>query len=211
MVDLSFIGVKRKNLGTGNARALRRAGKIPAVVYGFDKNYKLTLIYKDFLKVYLKGGFMCKLINIIFGEEKLKVISKEVQVDPVTDNPIHVDFQIIKDNVPIKVAVLVKAINEDKSPGIKRGGILNVVNKYVDLNCIPGNIPTSLQVDISGFEIGKSIHINEIQLPNGAALVSKNNFTVLTIAGRVDENQEDQVVQEEDHTSENKETKEESK
>jgi large subunit ribosomal protein L25 len=132
-----------------------------------------------------------------------------VQTDPVTDNPIHVDFQLIKENVPIKVAVRVKVINKDKSPGIKRGGILNIVRKYISLNGIPKNIPEYLEIDIAGFEIGRNVHINDIVLSEDVVPVDKNNFTILTIAGRVEEKEEEQEVSEE--SAESKEKKEESK
>ena len=209
MTDLMLIGEEKKGSGTGSARALRREGKIPAVIYGFNENHLISLVYKDFLKEYQKGNLLSKLLDIKFGKKTLKVIPREVQTDPVTDNPIHVDFQLIKENVPIKVAVRVKVINKDRSPGIKRGGILNIVRKYISLNGIPKNIPEYLEIDIAGFEIGRNVHINDIVLSEGVVPVDKNNFTILTIAGRVEEKEEEQEVSEE--SAESKEKKEESK
>jgi large subunit ribosomal protein L25 len=209
MVVLPLIGEEREDSGSTNSKALRKIGKIPAVVYGFNENYKLSISYKDFLKEYLKGSILSKLVDIKLKKKTLKAIPREVQTDPVTDNPIHVDFQLIKDDIPVKVAVLAKVINQDSSPGIKRGGILNVVKKYINFNCIPRNIPASLQIDISGFEIGRSVHIHDIKLPNGVAPVSKDNFTVLTITGRV-EDKEEEKTQEAD-VNESKEKKSESK
>ena len=119
------------------------------------------------------------------------------------------DFQLIKEDVPIKVAVRVKVTNQDKSPGIKRGGILNIVRKYISLNSIPKNIPEYLEIDISGFEIGRNVHINDIVLLKDVVPVDKDNFTVLTIAGRVEEKEEEEEKTEE--SSENKEKKGESK
>jgi len=209
MKDLILIGEEKKGSGTGSARALRREGKIPAVIYGFNENHLISLVYKDFLKEYQKGNLLSKLLDIKFGKKTLKVIPREVQTDPVTDNPIHVDFQLIKENIPIKVAVRVKVINKDKSPGIKRGGILNIVRKYISLNGIPKNIPEYLEIDIAGFEIGRNVHINDIVLSEDVVPVDKNNFTILTIAGRVEEKEEEQEVSEE--SAESKEKKEESK
>ncbi len=209
MTELILIGEEKKGSGTGSARALRREGKIPAVIYGFSENHMISLVYKDFLKEYQKGNLLSKLLDIKFGKKTLKVIPRDVQIDPVTDNPIHVDFQLIKDTVPIKVAVRVKVINKDKSPGIKRGGILNIVRKYISLSGIPKNIPEYLEIDISGFEIGRNVHINDIVLSKDVVPVDKDNFTVLTIAGRVEEQEEEQEETEE--STEDKEQKVESK
>lgn len=211
MVELVLAGEEKKGSGTGNSRALRREGKLPAIIYGFDENHMISLIYKDFLKEYHKGNLLSKLVNIKIGKKSLKVIPRDVQIDPVSDAPIHVDFQLIKDSVPIKVDVRVKVINQDKSPGIKKGGILNVVKKYISLNCIPKNIPGYLEIDVSGFEIGKNIHINDIELPDGITPVDKSNFTVLTIAGRVEEKDEEQKEAADENSAEVKEKKEETK
>jgi large subunit ribosomal protein L25 len=209
MTELALIGEEKKESGSGSARALRREGKIPAIIYGFDENHMISLIYKDFLKEYQKGNLSARLLEVKLGKKILKVIPREVQIDPVTDNPIHIDFQLIKENIPIKVAVRVKVINKDKSPGIKRGGILNIVRKYISLNCIPQNIPEYLEIDISGFEIGRNVHISDLILPEGVVPVDKDNFTILTVAGRVEEKGEEQEVGGE--VAENKEQKAESK
>ncbi len=209
MTEFVLIGEEKKGSGTGSARALRKEGKIPAIIYGFDENHMISLIYKDFLKEYHKGNLLSRLLEVKLGKKILKVISREVQTDPVTDNPIHIDFQLIKENIPIKVAVRVKVINKDKSPGIKIGGILNIVRKYISLNCIPQNIPEYLEIDISGFEIGRNVHISDLILPEGVVPVDKDNFTILAIAGRVEEKEEEKGVG--DEATENKEPKAESK
>ena len=96
MTELALIGEEKKGSGTGSARALRKEGKIPAIIYGFDENHMISLIYKDFLKEYHKGNLSSRLLEVKLGKKILKVISREVQTDPVTDNPIHIDFQLIK-------------------------------------------------------------------------------------------------------------------
>lgn len=211
MTELVLVGEEKKESGTGNSRALRREGKLPAIIYGFDESHMISLVYKDFLKEYHKGNLLSKLVNIELGKKSLKVIPRDVQIDPVSDDPIHVDFQLVKDNISIKVDVRVKVINQDKSPGIKKGGILNVVKKYISLNCIPKNIPGYLEIDIAGFEIGKNIHINDIELPNGVIPVDKTNFTILTIAGRVEEKDDEQEEISDDDSAEVKEKKDETK
>ena len=181
MTELTLLAEEKKLSGTGSSRALRRSGKIPAVIYGFNENKMISLIYKDFFKEYQKGNLFSKLFDIKFGKKVLKVIPREVQIDPVSDNPIHVDFQLIKENIPVKVFVKVKVINQEKSPGLKRGGVLNIVRRVVHLNCIPKNIPKYLEIDISGFEIGRNVHINDIELPTGVTPVERDNFTILTL------------------------------
>ena len=193
---VSIVGEEKSIAGRGSSRALRREGKIPAIIYGFNENQMISIIYKDFLKEYHKGSLLSKLFNIQLGKKTLKVIPREVQIDPVTDNPIHVDFQFIKDEVPVKVSVRVRVINQDKSPGIKKGGVLNIVKRIISLNCIPKNIPQHLQIDISGFEIGQNVHINDINLPTGVTPVEHGNFTVLTIAGRIEEKETEQEGEE---------------
>ena len=187
MKDLQLMCKERKGSGTGYARSLRKEGRIPAVIYGFDKNYSISLVYKDFFKEYKQGSLISTILHIKLNDQILRVIQREVQIDPVTDNPIHIDFQLIKEDVPIKVAVRVRVINKDCSPGIKKGGILNIIKKYIVLNGMPHTIPQYLEVDISGFEIGTNIHINDIALPKGIVSLDQDNFTVLTIAGRVEE------------------------
>ncbi len=200
MAELTLVGEERKSSGTGSSRVLRRDGRIPAVVCGFNENKMMSVVYKDFLKEYQRGNLFSKLFYVKLGERTLKVILREVQIDPVTDNPIHIDFQLIKEDVPVKVFVRVKVINKEKSPGLKRGGVLNIVKKIVHLNCIPKNIPKYLEIDVSGFEIGRNVHINDIGLPSDVTPVEYGNFTILTVVGRVEEKEEiektEQVVEE---------------
>ena len=192
MVNLTLLCEERKSLGTGQSRYLRKKGRIPAIIYGFDKNYKVSLLYTDFLKGKHHLNLLSRLVNIKLNDKILKVIPKDVQTDPVTDRPLHIDFQLTKDNVPIKVAVLIKLINRDKSPGIKKGGILNLVKKSIYMYCIPNKIPPFLQIDISGFEIGRNVHVHDIALPDGASLIRNDNSTVLTITGRSEEKDEEE-------------------
>ena len=209
MTEAILVAEEKKLSGTGSSRALRRNGKIPAVIYGFNENRMMSLVYKDFLKEYQKGNLFSRLFDIQLGKKILKVIPKEVQIDPVSDNPIHIDFQLIKENMPIKVFVKIKVINQDKSPGLKKGGALNIVKRIVHLNCIPKSIPKYLEIDISGFEIGRNVHINDIELPAGVTPVEHGNFTILTIAGRVEEKEESEGIEEATEESTDQKEKEE--
>ena len=175
----------REQVGKGSAREVRRNGKVPAVIYG-DKQPPLAiaLSYKD---VYYKihgGGFLTTVATIDVGGQKIRVLPKDYQLDPVRDFPIHVDFLRVSGNTEVNVAVPVHFINEEKSPGLKRGGALNIVRHEVELHCPADAIPESITVDLSGTEIGDSIHISAVKLPAGVKpVIADRDFTIATIAG----------------------------
>jgi large subunit ribosomal protein L25 len=174
----------REQVGKGSARAVRRNGKVPAVIYG-DKQPPLAIAvsYKD---VYYKihgGGFLTTVATIDVAGTKISVLPKDFQLDPVTDNPVHVDFLRIGKNTEVNVNVPVHFINEDKSPGIKRGGVLNIVRHEVEFHCPANAIPDSITVDLAGTNIGDSIHISAVTLPaNVKPVISDRDFTIATIA-----------------------------
>jgi large subunit ribosomal protein L25 len=174
----------REQVGKGSARAVRRNGKVPAVIYG-DKQPPLAIAvsYKD---VYYKihgGGFLTTVATIDVDGTKISVLPKDFQLDPVTDNPVHVDFLRIGKNTEVNVNVPVHFINEDKSPGIKRGGVLNIVRHEVEFHCPANAIPDSITVDLAGTNIGDSIHISAVTLPaNVKPVISDRDFTIATIA-----------------------------
>ncbi|MBX3530400.1 MAG: 50S ribosomal protein L25/general stress protein Ctc [Rhizobiaceae bacterium] len=174
----------RDRVGKGSARELRRKGLVPAVIYG-DKQAPLSiaLSYKD---VYYKihgGGFMTTLATIDVGGKKIQVLPKDYQLDPVRDFPVHVDFlRIGKDSV-VTVDVPVHFVNEEKSPGIKRGGVLNIVRHEVEFHVPANAIPEFITVDLTGTDIGDSIHISAVKLPAGAKpTIGDRDFTIATIA-----------------------------
>lgn len=174
----------REQVGKGSARAVRRNGKVPAVIYG-DKQPPLAiaLSYKD---VYYKihgGGFLTTVATIDVGGTKIAVLPKDFQLDPVNDNPVHVDFLRIGKDTEVNVMVPVHFINEDKSPGIKRGGVLNIVRHEVEFHCPANAIPDFITVDLDGADIGLSIHISAVTLPAGVKpVISDRDFTIATIA-----------------------------
>lgn len=177
----------REGSGKSVARQLRREGRIPAVVYGNNKaEAKISLLQKDVIMAYHKGGFKSQVVELDMGKEKIKVLPREVQLHPVTDIPLHADFLHVNDDTPVIVGVKIDFINREKSPGLKRGGILNIVRRRVDLLCTAGNIPASLTADLTGKQIKDSIHISAVQLPEGVEPVIKDrDFTIATIAGRI--------------------------
>ena len=189
----------RERVGKGSARDVRRNGKVPAVIYG-DKQPPLAIAV-DYKEIYYKihgGGFMTTIATIDVGGKKIQVLPKDYQLDPVRDFPLHVDFlRVGKDSV-VTVEVPVHFVNEEKSPGIKRGGVLNIVRHTVEF-MVPANaIPEFITVDLDGAEIGDSIHISAVKLPKGVKpVITDRDFTIATVAGssalKSEENEEAQA------------------
>lgn len=175
--------VARERVGKGSARETRRNGQVPAVIYGDkQKPLAIALPYKELYYKIHGGGFMTTIATIDLDGQKITVLPKDYQLDPVRDFPIHVDFLRIGKDSTVTVEVPVHFINEDKSPGIKRGGTLNVVRHEIEFVCPAMAIPDSVTVDLTGLDIGDSVHISAIKLPEGVKPVIDRDFTVATIA-----------------------------
>lgn len=175
----------RELVGKGSAREVRRNGKVPAVIYG-DKQPPLAiaLSYKDIFYKIHGGAFLTTVATIDVGGKKIQVLPKDYQLDPVRDFPLHVDFLRVGANTEVNVQVPVHFINEEKSPGIKRGGTLNIVRHEVEFHCPANAIPDFITVDLDGTDIGDSIHISAVKLPKGVKpIISDRDFTIATIAG----------------------------
>ncbi|WP_315924391.1 50S ribosomal protein L25/general stress protein Ctc [Mesorhizobium sp. SP-1A] len=175
----------REQVGKGSARAVRRDGKVPAVIYG-DKQPPLAiaLSYKEIYYKIHGGGFLTTVATIDVGGKKIQVLPKDYQLDPVKDFPIHVDFLRVGKDTEVNVNVPVHFINEEKAPGIKRGGTLNIVRHEVEFHCPANAIPEFITVDLAGAEIGDSIHISAVKLPAGVKpVIADRDFTIATIAG----------------------------
>lgn len=174
----------RERVGKGSARQLRRNGKVPAVIYGDSKPpLAIALSYKD---VYYKihgGGFMTTIATIDVDGEKYKVLPKDFQLDPVRDFPMHVDFLRIGKGTVVTVEIPCNFVGEDDSPGLTRGGVLNVVRYTIELNCPADAIPENIDVDVSGLDIGDGVHISAINLPEGSVpTITDRDFTIATVA-----------------------------
>ena len=173
----------RSGVGKGAARALRRQGLVPAVIYG-DKKPPLgvSIAYKDAHHRIYAGGFLSHVITLDVDGEKHRVIPRDYQLDPVKDFPIHVDFLRVGAGTRLHVEVHVHFLNEEAAPGLKRGGVLNIVRHTVELSCPPDLIPEEIVVDLTGREIGDSIHISHVSLPEGVTpVVHERDFTIATI------------------------------
>jgi large subunit ribosomal protein L25 len=174
----------RKSNGTGGARATRRSGLVPCIIYGNKEEPLMISISPKELQKQLRGpGFFARVFEIEVGGQKHKVLARDLQIDPVTDRPIHVDFMRFSASTLLNVDVQVVFGNHDESPGLKRGGVLNVVRHTVEMRCKPDNIPESIFVDLSGLDIGDSVHISQIKIPEDAELtIADRDFTIATIA-----------------------------
>ena len=175
----------RDRAGKGAARATRRTGRVPGVIYG--KNFSPVLISLEPVELnkHLRhAGFFSHVFEVkLNGGEAHRALPRDVQFDPVSDRPIHVDFYRFSADTKVTVEVQVNFINADKSPGLKTGGVLNVVRHGVELRCSPDAIPESLIVNLEGLEIGDSVHISHIQLPPDVRpTITGRDFTIATIA-----------------------------
>lgn len=173
----------RDRAGKGTARATRRAGKIPAVIYGAKQPpVLLSINAKELEALSRKAGFFTRLFEIKAGDQTIQALARDAQRHPVSEFLEHVDFLRIDTKTKLHIALPVKFINADKSPGIKRGGVLNIVMHKIDMWVSAAAIPESLQIDLSGLEINDSLHSESIALPAGTSIVSKEAFTIATIA-----------------------------
>ena len=184
MSDITQIdATMRSRVGKGSARAARRAGKIPAVIYG-DKQAPLSIEMEARVvrKVIHEPGIFGRLLNINIDGKNNTVLTRDIQMHPVSDEPLHMDMLRVGKSSTVSVAVPVEFINHELSPGLKIGGVLNVVRFEVELNCPAGDIPEKITVDLDGIKIGDSIHISAIPLPEGATpTITDRDFTVATL------------------------------
>ena len=173
--------------GTGKVanRALRAKKMVPGVVYGGEGGpANVALEYKLVWQHYQTGHFLSTVYLLDVDGKKERVIPRDVQVDPVRDFPVHVDFMRVSRTSRIDVAVPVQFLNEDASPGLKRGGVLNIVRHEIEFSCPADAIPERITVDLTGLQIGDSIHISAIKLPEGITpVIADRDFTIATIAG----------------------------
>jgi len=181
--QLTLPAEARDRAGKGASRALRRDGRVPAVVYG-EKKEPLSIHVEEKLlnRMLSTGHFMNSVIMIDVGGEAHRTLPKAVDFHPVSSRPIHVDFLRIGEHTKVTVAVPVRFDNEDESPGLKRGGVLNVVQHELQLACDAASIPNEIHIALDGLEIGDSIHISQVQLPEGVTPWNdEEDFTVATI------------------------------
>ena len=175
---------ERERVGKGSARAARRAGLVPAVIYGDKKDpVGITMEAREITKIVHQPGIFGRLLEIDVAGTKSTVLTRDIQFHPVSDVVMHLDFLRVSQSATVAVAVPVEFINEDKCPGIKIGGVLNVVRYEVELSCPATAIPEKITINLDGVKIGDSIHISAIPLPKGVSpTITDRDFTVATLA-----------------------------
>lgn len=174
----------RERVGKGAARELRREGLIPAVIYGDKKSpLAIAISYKDAMMRIHAGGFLSHVITVEVDGEKHKVIPRDFQLDPVRDFALHVDFLRIGKDTRLTIEVPVHFLNEEESPGLKRGGVLNIVRHTVEVTCPADNIPEAFDIDLTDSDVGDSFHISRVTMPDGVTpTITDRDFTIATLA-----------------------------
>ncbi|HET9336995.1 MAG TPA: 50S ribosomal protein L25/general stress protein Ctc [Sphingomicrobium sp.] len=181
--QLTLPALARDRAGKGASRALRREGRVPAVVYG-EKKEPLSVHVEEKLLVKMlnTGHFMNSVVMVELDGKANRTLPKAVDFHPVTSRPIHVDFLRIGEHAQVTVAIPVRFDNEEASPGLKRGGVLNIVQHELELICDAAHIPDEIHIPLDGLEIGDSIHISDVKLPEGTkAAIDDRDFTVATV------------------------------
>ena len=175
----------RTRSGKGAARTARREGKVPAVIYGAKSEpVGIVVDFNEIWKTINRGRFLASIFDIDIDGKKTRVIPRDFQLDPVKDVPLHVDFLRVTPESRIRVRVPAKFINEAASPGLKRGGVLNIVRREIEVYCPPAAIPEVFEFDLTGLEIGRAIHISALKMPEGVRpTIGDRDFTVATVAG----------------------------
>jgi large subunit ribosomal protein L25 len=198
MADIELNVEVRKTVGSGGSRAARREGKVPGVLYGGPRGpVPIAVNSNAFNKALYTGKLLGHLVTLRHGAETQKVIAKDVQFHPVTDQPLHFDLYRVDEDQLIKIAVPVHFRNQDASPGLKRGGALNVARHEIELWVRADHIPEELVADLTGREIGDTVRISDIQLPEGAEpVITDRDFTVATVAGTSAQMSEDAAAAE---------------
>jgi large subunit ribosomal protein L25 len=174
--------VARDRAGKGAARAVRRQGQVPAVIYGAGEPAEaIALDFNQTKQLIYAGHFLTTIFEIDVDGRKTRAIPRDYQLDPVRDFPVHIDFLRLSQGQAIKVVVPVHVVGQEKSPGLKRGGALQIVEHSVELLVPSDAIPDYIEASVEGLDIGTSVHLNDIKLPNGAKATSAENVTLVTV------------------------------
>lgn len=184
MSDLLTLSAEaRDRAGKGASRALRREGRVPAVIYGNNEDPVMVHVEEKALNKLLgTGHFMNSVVMVDVGGKPTRTLPKDVAFHPVSDRPLHVDFLRVGEHTAVHVEVPVRFANEEASPGLKRGGVLNIVRHELELICDAAEIPDDIEVDLTGYEVGDSIHISAVTLPKGSkSAIEDRDFTIATI------------------------------
>ncbi|CAM3144308.1 Large ribosomal subunit protein bL25 [Sphingomonas antarctica] len=181
--QLTLSAEARERAGKGASRALRREGRVPCVIYGNNEDpQSIHVEEKALMKALHTGHFMNSVVMVGVGGGNVRTLPKDVAFHPVTDRPLHVDFLRISEHAKVTINVPVHFDNEEDSPGLKRGGVLNIVRHELELTCDAAEMPDEIRIDLTGYEVGDSIHISNVTLPKGAeSTITDRDYTIATI------------------------------
>jgi large subunit ribosomal protein L25 len=181
--QLTLTAETRDRAGKGASRELRNSGRVPAVVYGANQEpLSIHVEEKLLAKMLSTGHFMNSVVMIDAGGQTTRTLPKDVQFHPVTSRPVHVDFLRIGEHSKVTVSVPVRFTDEEESPGVKRGAVLNIVKHEIELSVDAAEIPDDIEISLKGLDVGDSIHISAVTLPQGATpTITDRDFTIATI------------------------------
>jgi large subunit ribosomal protein L25 len=185
MPEITTLSAERRlRAGKGAARATRRMGRVPGIIYGGDRDpMMISLDPRELSRALTKRGFLAMVVEVRVDDDVHRTLPRDVQYHPATDEPLHVDFMRVGVDTRVTVTVPVAFINPEMSIGLRRGGILNIVRHGIALICQVDNIPEQLVVDLNGLDIGDSVHISAVTLPPGSRLaITDRDFTIASIA-----------------------------
>jgi large subunit ribosomal protein L25 len=176
---------KRELFGSSATRKIKREGRIPAVIYAKDGNINLSLSGEEFEHEYFKGIALTTVVELDLDGKKIKVIAHKVELDPVSDRPVHVDFLNCDNSKTIRAKPKLVFVNQEKSPGIKKGGFLHIVARKVEVLCdSEKSIPNAIEIDVGSMHVTHKVRANNLKLPAGVKLAKKGNFLIASITGR---------------------------
>jgi large subunit ribosomal protein L25 len=181
---ISLSAEPRASAGKGAARATRRAGRVPGIIYGDDKEpTPISLEPRELTRAINRAGFFATIVDVTVDGTVHRTLAREIQYHPVTDNALHVDFMRVGSGATVHVSVPVHFVNHERSPGLRRGAILNVIRHTVDIACAVDKIPDQLIIDLDGLEIGDSIHVETVAMPDGVRpVLGSRDSTIATLA-----------------------------
>lgn len=184
----------REQVGSLASKKIKRQGLIPAVIYSKEKNINITLNSRDFEQQFFKGVALTSVIDLEIGNKKTRVIAHKIDLDPVSDRPVHIDFMLCENNKPIRAKPKINFSNQDKSPGLKKGGFLHIVARSLEVFCDgEKSIPQFIEADVGALHVGSKFRAENLKLPSGVTLLKKGNFLIASIIGR-GKSEEEKVV-----------------
>ena len=192
MTSLVLKAEKREKLGSLEAKKIKRTGRIPAVIYSKNGNINLTIDAKEFEHEYFKGNSQTSVIELELDGKKIKVIAHQIELDPVSDRPVHVDFLNCQESKLFRAQPKLNFANQDKSPGLKKGGFLHIVLRKVEVICDNEKIiPEAIAIDVGVMHVGQKIRGADLHLPAGVKLAKKGTFLIASIIGRASKAEDD--------------------